>query len=84
MTDYLDGCPVCFPGDAPACPPVGSPEQVNGGIITAHQCACCGAAWESFWSEGWPVERLLAPVSPDDAARNRQALERALRPRSAA
>ena len=59
---YLDACPECPPGIPPASPPVGTPEQVPGGIITAHQCEACGAAWSTFWREGWPVDRLIAPV----------------------
>jgi hypothetical protein len=83
--DYPDACPACLPGDAPAALSVGTPEPVPAGIITAHQCAACGTAWETFWREGWPVERLIAPVSAEQAEQHRVALEGALRhPRSAA
>ena len=76
---YLDACPECPPGIPPASPPVGDAEQVPGGIVTAHQCAVCAVAWETFWRDGWPVERLLTPVSPDRASRDRQALDGSLR-----
>jgi hypothetical protein len=74
MTDLTDACPVCQPGVPPASLPVGDPLSVPGGVVTAHECVLCGAAWETFWREGWPVDRMLAPVSPDQAARNRAVL----------
>jgi hypothetical protein len=77
--DYTDACPVCGPGDPPASPPAGFPRRVPGGLLTAHQCAVCSTAWETFWREGWPIDRLIAPVGPEQAARNRAALEGALR-----
>ena len=76
-TDLIDACPVCAPGDPPASPAVGMPQQVPGGTIAAHQCAVCGTAWETFWREGWPIDRLIAPVSEQQANRNRALLERA-------
>ena len=78
-TDLIDACPVCAPGDPPASPVIGAPEQVPGGTVTAHQCAICETAWETFWRDGWPVDRLMAPVSPEQAERNRGVLERALK-----
>ena len=78
-TDLTDACQVCAPGDPPASPPVGTPLQVPPGTVTAHQCALCGAAWETLWRDGWPIDRMLAPVAPDDGARNRETLKRALR-----
>ena len=77
--NYPDACPACDPGDPPASLPVGTPEQVPGGEVTAHQCAVCGTAWETFWREGWPIDRLIAPVSPERAERHRADLERALK-----
>ena len=80
-----DACPACAPGDPPASPPVGFPRRVRGGLITAHECEACGTAWETFWREGWPVDRLIAPVTAEQAARNRADLEESLKqPRSAA
>ena len=78
-SDYADACPVCDPGDPPASPPVGYPRRVRGGLITAHQCAVCEAAWETFWREGWPIDRLIAPVSPEQAEQNRKALDKAMK-----
>jgi hypothetical protein len=83
-TNFADACPACAPGDPSASPPVGIPERVAGGTVTAHECALCQAAWNTFWREGWPIERLIAPVAPEQAERNRAALEDALKDRSAA
>lgn len=66
-----DACPVCDPGCAPASLPVGTPETVPGGIITAHECSVCGSAWETFWHDGWAVDRRVAPVSPSLAGHHR-------------
>lgn len=77
--DHGDACPACAPGDPPASLPAGAPEQVPGGILTTHQCAVCETAWSTFWRDGWPVDRLIAPVAPDKAERNRASLEAALR-----
>jgi hypothetical protein len=83
VTDYTDACPACAPGDPPASLPVGTPEQVPGGILTAHQCSLCETAWNTFWRDAWPVDRLLAPVTADQAARNRKALDEAMKGRAA-
>jgi hypothetical protein len=77
--DYTDACPACVPGDPPASPPIGAPEQVPGGTITAHQCVVCTTAWNTFWRDGWPIDRLIAPVSPEQASRHRSELEDGLR-----
>lgn len=75
-----DACPVCDPGIPPASLAVGEPQTVPGGTITAHECSVCGAAWETFWDHwGWPIDRLLADVTPDQASRNRAALDHATR-----
>jgi hypothetical protein len=71
MITYLDACQSCPPGLPDASPSLGAPEQVPGGVVTAHQCGTCGGAWNTLWQGGWPVERLLAPVSPDQAGRDR-------------
>ena len=78
-----DACPASVPGDHPASLPVGAPEQVPGGIITAHQCAVCATAWETYWRDGWPIDRLIAPVCAGQAERNREALDKAMRERAA-
>ena len=81
--DLTDACPASAPGDHPASPPVGIPKEVPGGIITAHQCEVCKTAWETFWREGWPIEQLIAPVSSEQATRNRNALDEAMKERAA-
>ncbi len=79
----IDACPVCQPGIPAAAPALADPEPVNGGTITPHQCPACGTAWETFWDRwGWPVDRLWAPVSPEQAARNADGLAGALKGRS--
>jgi hypothetical protein len=75
----VDACPVCQPGIPDAALPLSS-EDANGGRVTDHQCASCGTAWSTFWDRhGWPIERLIAPVSPEQAAEHREVLERALK-----
>jgi hypothetical protein len=66
---YLDACPKCPPGIPDASPALGTPEQVPGGTVTAHQCGLCGAAWNTFWQGGWPVDRMNAPVVADAGLR---------------
>jgi hypothetical protein len=76
---YPDACPVCPPGDHDACLPVGIPEPVNGGMLADYQHGYCGTAWTTwFTQDGWPVERSIAPVSPEQAAGNCELLELAL------
>ncbi len=65
-----DFCPVCPPGLPDAAPPLGPPEAVNGGQVTSHECGTCGAGWSTWWHDGWPVDRLLAPVAPERTAAN--------------
>jgi hypothetical protein len=72
-----DACPACQPGVPDASPALTS-EPVNGGALTTHQCEACGTAWETFWRDGWPVDRLIAPVAPDDAEIHRGVLTEAL------
>ena len=82
-TDILtpaDACPVCDPGIPEASLPIGPAELVNGGQVTNHQCASCGTAWSTFWDRyGWPVDRLIAPVSTESATEHREVLERVLK-----
>jgi hypothetical protein len=74
-----DACPVCPPPfDHDACPAAGEPEEVSGGTVTSHQCGLCGSAWSAFWRDGWVIDRLIAPVAPDDAGLHRGVLTEAL------
>lgn len=82
-TDLTDACPACDPGIPPASPAIGPALNVPGGVITAHECSVCGAAWETYWRDGWAIDRLLAPVSPEQAGRNRGVLENAARGKAA-
>lgn len=75
---HLDACPVCAPGIPDASPAIGAPEIVPGGTLTAHQCEACETAWSTFWRDGWPVDRLIAPVAADDAELHRDVLSHAL------
>lgn len=81
--DLSDACPASVPGDHPASLPVGTPKEVPGGIISAHQCPMCATAWETFWRDGWPIDRLIAPVCAEQAERNRKALDNAMKERAA-
>jgi len=83
IPEFLDACPACPPGDAPAAPPLAPAEAANGGRVTTHQCAVCETAWSTFWREDWPIDRLLAPVAAERAEWNRAVLEKTLK-RSAA
>ena len=71
MITYLDACPRCPPGIPEASPSLGPALDVDGGKVTDHQCSACETAWSTFWRDGWPVERLIAPVSAVRASRNR-------------
>jgi hypothetical protein len=68
IVTHLDACPVCPPGIPDASPSIGAPETAPEGAVTAHQCGTCETAWNTLWREGWPVDRLIAPVSPEQAA----------------
>ena len=77
--NLTDACPVCPPPfDHDACPPTAI-QAAAGGIITAHSCPRCGSSWR-LWCDiwGWPVVRVLDPVSPAQAVINRGVLELAL------
>ncbi len=80
MITYLDACQSCPPGIPDASPALGPALDVNGGKVTDHQCAICETAWSTFWQGGWPVDRLIAPVS---ANRNRDVLADAVKGRAA-
>ena len=75
-----DACPACPPGIPDAALPVGPVAEVDGGRVADYECSSCGCAWSTWWDRyGFPVDRLLAPVSPDRASRNRDVLAEALR-----
>ena len=75
-----DACPVCPPGIPDASPPLGPVEFVNGGRVTDHECGSCRTGWSTFWDhDGWPIDRLIAPMAPDRAERNRAVLAEALK-----
>jgi hypothetical protein len=87
MITYFDACQSCPPGIPDASPSLGDPETVPEGQITAHECGLCGAAWNTLWRGGWPVDRKVEPVSPEQAERNKgrargiaEAPERRMRP----
>ena len=65
----IDACPVCTdpPFDRPGCPAV-AVQGASGGMVTAHECGSCGSSWRT-WRDlyGWPVLRLIDPVSPAEA-----------------
>ena len=84
MITYLDACQSCPPGIPDASPPLGPALDVNGGKVTDHQCSTCDTAWSTFWKDGWPIDRLIAPVSAGQASRNRDVLASAVKGRAAA
>jgi hypothetical protein len=76
----IDACPVCPPGEPEASLPVGPVSEVNGGRVADYQCSSCETAWSTWWDRwGWVVERLIAPVSPEQADRHRADLAAELR-----
>ena len=84
MPDLRDACPVCPPGFPAAALPAGPVTEANGGRLADYQCPACAAAWSTWWDRfGWPIERLIAPVAPEDATRHRDGLDAELRERAA-
>ena len=77
MAACSDACPVCDPG-VPDASPAQASVPVPGGTATFHECTGCGTRWVTFWRDGWRVERLLVPVTREQAAVNRGVLEEAL------
>ena len=79
-----DACPVCHPGDAPVAFP-SREQRAAGGRLATYACRLCGAIWHTLWhADGWPADRKIEPVTPEQAERNRAVLEESLMPRSAA
>ncbi len=70
MITYLDACPQCPPGIPDSSPSLGPALDADGGQVTDHECSLCGTAWSTSWRDGWPVDRMTAPVSPVRADRN--------------
>jgi len=80
LPDLRDACPACPPGDAPAALPVTPAAEINGHRVADYQCTACETAWTAAFDRyGWPVERLIAPVAPEQAARHRDELAAELR-----
>jgi len=70
-----DACPVCPPGIPDASLPIGPVLEVNGGRVADYQCSACETAWSAFFDRwGFPIDRLIAPVSSELAARHRDSL----------
>jgi hypothetical protein len=74
-----DACPVCDPGDPPAAPARTVQPTACGGTLTTHECGYCGTSWR-LWRDmyGWPVVRILDPLSPAQAEINRGVLKEAI------
>jgi hypothetical protein len=73
-----DACQVCDPFDHPGCPAV-TVQPAASGTVTSHECGWCGSSWRTFRDVyGWPVVRILDPVSPAQAEINRGVLLEAL------
>jgi hypothetical protein len=74
----IDACPVCQPGIPKASTPKDA-QAVNGGSLASYECGTCETTWRTWWDcHGWPVDRRIEPVTPDQAAQNRDILLRAL------
>lgn len=59
-----DACPVCLPGDVPAA----FPQPAGDPAVRVYACGYCGARWRTRRDgDGWPVERVLEPVTPEEA-----------------
>jgi hypothetical protein len=75
-----DACPVCPPGIPDASLPIGPVLEVNGGRVADYQCSSCETAWSAFFDRwGFPIDRLIAPVTSEQAGRHRNVLAEALR-----
>jgi hypothetical protein len=58
VNPYADACPRCFPGDAPAALPAGTPVTVGGSLRASYECPACGHRWVCWWdpeAAGWPL-----------------------------
>jgi hypothetical protein len=75
-----DACPVCPdpPFDRPGCPAL-TVQPAAAGAVTSHDCGCCGSTWRT-WRDvyGWPMVRMIDPVSPADAEIHRGVVLEAL------
>lgn len=76
---YGDACPVCHPGVPDAAQPHAVEPADGGKTLTTHTCMSCGTSWRTLWGrDGWPVDRLVVPVTPEQASRNASVLMEAL------
>jgi hypothetical protein len=76
----IDACQVCDPPfDRPGCPALTVSPSEGRGTVTSHECGWCGSSWR-LWSDmyGFPVLRILDPVSPADAEIHRGMIAEAL------
>ena len=79
MTNLTDACPVCPPPfDRGGCPAL-TATPAEGGTVTSHECGWCGSSWRT-WRDvyGWPVIRIVDPVSAADAEIHRGVIAEAL------
>jgi hypothetical protein len=79
MIAPADACPVCPPPfDCGGCPAL-TVSPAEGGTVTSHECGGCGSSWRT-WRDvyGWPVIRIVDPVSAADAEIHRGVLAEAL------
>jgi len=75
-----DACPVCPPPfDRPGCPALTVSPAEGSGTASTHECAWCGSSWR-LWSDsyGFPIVRIIDPVSPADAEIHRGVIAEAL------
>ena len=64
----VDACPVCHPGDNPACVPLATLDLPDG-TVGAFWCGVCGTAWAARFDEhGWVVERSVSARDTRSAA----------------
>ena len=79
VREYADACPVCPPPfDRGGCPAL-TATPAEGGTVTSHECGWCGSSWRT-WRDvyGWPVIRIVDPVSAADAEIHRGVIAEAL------
>jgi hypothetical protein len=82
--DLADACPTCYPGDHPPVLPRTDPVDDGTTLRAEYEHEVCGRTWALLWDAAeWPAPRF-APVTPEEAARNRAVLAEAVRPKRAA
>lgn len=81
-TDLADACPSC--PDHPPVLPRTDPIDDGTTLRAEYEHEVCGRTWALLWDAAeWPAPRF-APVTPEEAARNRAVLAEAVRPKRAA